>query len=114
MAVSLDSRYADGHYSRNFPDPRKFRTTRDSKGGYLGPTEAVVPVVLRNSRATSTVSNGYVWTVGDRWDTVAERFGIPKTDWWILLDVNPHIEFPLAMRPGMVINIPDTVRRRQT
>lgn len=104
MTISLDSRYANGHYTRSLPNPRKSR---------LGHPADSPPVVLRAGKPRSTgASVGYIWTVGDRWDNIADMFGIPKTDWWMLMDANPQIEFPFAMQPGMVINIPDTVRRR--
>ena len=101
MNIPLASRYADGHYSRSFPNPRATTKNQD-----------VIPVVVRSTTSASPVSKGYVWKYGDRWDLVASLFGIPKSDWWVLLDVNPQIEFPFAMTPGDVINIPDSVRRR--
>ena len=114
MPVSISSRYADGHYTRAFPNPRKYAQQRGSKGGYLGPVDATYPVIVRTTVVQSDIGSSYVWVQGDRWDLVAERLGIPKNDWWILLDANPGIEFPLAMQPGDVINIPDVFRRRNT
>lgn len=112
MGVSLNSRYANGHFSRSFPDPRRFRRDRESRGGFLGPVQEVTPVVIRTTTKPTRVSSVYVWRRGDRWDTVADKFGIPRTDWWVILDANPQIEFPLSVRPGEYINIPDSLRRR--
>lgn len=96
--ITLGSRYADGHYTESVPSPR---------GDGTSP-----PIILRTSRHYSPVSTIYTWTVGDRWDTVASRFGIPRGDWWMVLDANPQIDFPHTLRPGDTINIPDYVRRR--
>ena len=114
MAISLNSRYASGHVTRAFPDPRRYKTQSEARGGYLGPVSSIIPVVVRTTKETTPVSATYVWKQGDRWDLVAERFGLPRTDWWVLLDVNPHLEFPCAMRPGTYVNIPTSVRRRVT
>lgn len=112
MSVSISSRYADGHYTRSFPNPRRYAQQRYSQGGYLGPVDATHPVILRTTIIQSSIGRSYRWVQGDRWDMVAERLGIPKTDWWILLDANPQIEFPMAMRPGDIVNVPDAFRRQ--
>lgn len=114
MPVAISSRYAEGHYTAAFPNPRQYAEQRLAQGGYLGPVSATYPVIIRTTVVQSTVSKAYVWRQGDRWDLVAERLGIPKTDWWVLLDANPQIEFPLALAPGDVVNIPDSFQRRNT
>lgn len=111
MTVGLTSRYADGHYSRNFPDPRRYAETRFSRGGFLGPYKQSVPVIVRTTKSPATVASYYIWSTGDRWDLVAARLGIPKTEWWRILDCNPHIEFPTSVKVGDVIAIPSEVPR---
>ena len=112
MTVNLSSRYASGHYTRQFPNPRRYRKDRDNQGGYLGDTRESIPVLLRTTKSISSVSTVYIWGEGDRWDRVAQQFGIPRSDWWQIMDANPQIEFLLSLRPGDPINIPDSVRRR--
>lgn len=88
MSIPLTSRYAAGHVYLSTESPR-------NKDG------VDVPVVLRRpSQFRPNVDSVYRWVSGDRWDTVAEKLGLPKADWWKLLDANPHIEFPTSMRPG--------------
>lgn len=47
------------------------------------------------------------WSQADRLDILAARmFGDP-TAWWRILDLNPLVQSPSDLRPGMVIRIPD-------
>lgn len=104
MSINLNSRYASGHVERYYPDPRREAELKRSL--YVGPRRPSTPVVLRDSKVMYPVDSVYIWVSGDRWDTVAAKLGIPKTEWWKILDANPQIEFPTAIRPGMFINVP--------
>lgn len=105
MPVDLNSRYADGHFENFYQNPRTINSS------YTGVRRASTPLLLRQPLPKYYVDSVYQWTAGDRWDTVAQRLGIPKTDWWRILDVNPQIEFPTNVRPGDYINVPVVTRR---
>lgn len=103
MSINLSSRYSTGHFTRDYIDPRKFSTLRTQ--GFTGPQTAATPIIKRNFERPRTDSV-YYWVEGDRWDMVAARAGIPKADWWKILDANPEIEFPLSMQPGDPVRLP--------
>ena len=47
------------------------------------------------------------WTSAMRLDILAARtFGKPD-DWWRILDLNPFVQSPTDLRPGMQIRVPD-------
>lgn len=104
MSIDLSSRYAQGHYTSSYPNPRLEQKYKHST---LSPSTVMsIPVVIRGAHPGHLVDTVYVWREGDRWDTVAFLMGIPKTEWWKILDANPHIEFPTSVRPGDVLNVP--------
>jgi len=48
----------------------------------------------------------YVVRDGDRFDTLAARFGGDATKWWIIAEVNDFVGFPLDLVPGTRLRIP--------
>lgn len=103
MSINLSSRYSTGHFSRDYPDPRAAAQLKAR--GYTGTVPSSTPIIQRNFDRPRSDSV-YYWVEGDRWDVVAARAGIPKADWWKILDANPQIEFPLTMQPGDPVRIP--------
>lgn len=96
----LNSRYADG----TVPSP-PIHDLRNMEQEVPGPD-----LVLRTWTSSAT-RNLYYWQDGDRLDTLAEYFGFPRTSWYLILDANPHIEFPTNIKPGTPIWLPyDTTR----
>ena len=84
--IGKTSRYVNGRLdtvdgtvmvSRMFPDPRRARFR------YI------------------------TWTAAMRLDLLASRlFGNPD-EWWRILDLNPFVQSPTDLRPGMQIRVPD-------
>jgi hypothetical protein len=48
----------------------------------------------------------YKWRPGDRIDWVASSLGIPRLQWWKVMDANPDLRSPTMIQPGQVIRIP--------
>lgn len=47
------------------------------------------------------------WTSAMRLDLLAARtFGHPD-EWWRIMDLNPFVQSPTDLRPGMQIRVPD-------
>jgi hypothetical protein len=62
--------------------------------------------VLRTIDATTTEFFIYVWSAGDRPDSVANsQIGDP-TMWWQIMDINPEILNPLNIPTGTPVRIP--------
>ena len=48
-----------------------------------------------------------IWAQGMRLDLLSARlFGDPK-QWWRILDMNPLVQSPTDLRPGMHVKVPD-------
>jgi len=43
---------------------------------------------------------------GDRFDTLAAKYGGDATKWWVIAEVNNFVGFPLDLEPGTKIRIP--------
>lgn len=76
-------------------------TTRvaDSEGTYN-------LTVFRTTPQTSGVFRLYIWQIGDRPDSVAEKFLGDPGLWWAIFDVNPELIYPLSVPPSTVVRIP--------
>lgn len=48
----------------------------------------------------------YRWKAGDRIDMVASGLGLPRLNWFKIMDANPEIPSPSMLQPGAVIRIP--------
>lgn len=48
----------------------------------------------------------YRWKAGDRIDIVASGLGLPRLEWYQIMDANPDIPSPTMIKPGSVIRIP--------
>lgn len=97
----LNSRYATGVVpTPPIPDIRN--TTSEEPGP---------DIVIRSWTSTAVTDSVYFWQDGDRLDRLAEYFGLPRTSWHLILDVNPHIEFPTALTPGTPLTIPASATR---
>jgi len=48
----------------------------------------------------------YLWKDGDRIDTLAAKFFLYPTRWWIIAEFNPKILDWLNIKPGTIIRIP--------
>lgn len=53
---------------------------------------------------TGTVD--HIWSDADRLDLLASRFLGNGEYWWKILDLNPFITDPSAIRPGTVLRMP--------
>lgn len=49
----------------------------------------------------------YLWRDGDRLDDVAQRVLGDSSEWWRILDANPDVLNPLAIRPGTFLVVPE-------
>jgi hypothetical protein len=47
------------------------------------------------------------WSEADRLDILAARYFGDSTQWWRIMDMNPLVQAPADLRPGMVIRVPD-------
>lgn len=48
----------------------------------------------------------HVWIQGDRWDHLAWLYFRDETQWYRILDYNPHVQDPFSIQPGTVIVVP--------
>lgn len=67
--------------------------------------------VRRNWALVKRSGYSYVWREGDRLDQIAQRIGLPRTRWWMIMDVNPDIPNPFCILTGTTINLPETAPR---
>jgi len=44
--------------------------------------------------------------LGDRLDTLADKFGGDARKWWLIADINDIVGFPLDLEPGVQLIIP--------
>ena len=43
---------------------------------------------------------------GDRFDTLAAKYGGDATKWWVIAELNGFVGFPLDIVPGTTLKIP--------
>lgn len=98
----LNSRYATG----TIPSP-PYPNLRVEGSTTPGPD-----IVIRRPYGKSN-NVLYYWQDGDRWDRLAEYFGLPRTSWHLILDANPHLENPIDISPGTRIWLPVEARRQK-
>lgn len=98
----LNSRYASGYVpSPPFPDIRN-----SEQRSVPGPD-----LVIRAWANVDVTNAIYFWQDGDRLDRLAEYFGLPRLSWYMILDANPHVEFPTDIKPGTPLRIPASASR---
>jgi nucleoid-associated protein YgaU len=64
-----------------------------------------------NQSATRTAPGPSSYTTyrvidGDTLENIAARTLGDFTRWWEIADINPHIKFPTAIKPGDVLRLP--------
>lgn len=97
----LNSRYASGVVpSPPIPDIRNLEVSEP------GPD-----IVIRSWTSPTVTNTVYFWQEGDRIDRLAEYFGIPRTQWHLILDANPQVEFPTNLKPGTPLIVPAAATR---
>ena len=70
------------------------------------PTSPETVAVARRFPIGLTGSSYIVWKQGMRLDLLAASlFGNPD-EWWRILDLNPTIQSPTDLRPGMIVMVP--------
>jgi hypothetical protein len=47
------------------------------------------------------------WSVADRLDLLAARYFGDAKQWWRIMDMNPLVQSPTDLRPGMLLKVPD-------
>ena len=92
--IYLSSRYADSEVTYIL-NPR----TRTSTASVLRDIPALTTDV--SYRKT------YLWRDGDRLDDVAQRVLGDASEWWRILDANPDVLNPLAIKPGTFLVVPE-------
>ena len=69
-------------------------------------TSVVTPTVYRFRPAGAVKAyQSYTWREGDRIDVLAARFYADATQWWRILDDNPHVVDPSNITPGTVLRV---------
>lgn len=51
----------------------------------------------------------HIWKQSDRLDRLASRYMGSPLYWWKIMDINPMIQSPNDLRPGMQVRIPHRV-----
>lgn len=72
--------------------------------GIRGPINAVYAAYTVTIPGSFTL---YAVQPGDRWDKIAHRFYGNPTLWWKVADLNPELFDPRAIRPGVIIRVPN-------
>lgn len=79
---------------------------------YKDATLRVVPMasgtvsVIRRFPYSPTGSSYVVWKQGMRLDLLAAQLFGQSDEWWRILDLNPTIQSPTDLRPGMALLVP--------
>jgi hypothetical protein len=89
--IFSNSRYADGNVCQIFDNHSPDYTTFVTRNFY-------VPEVGRYYE--------YVFSDGDRLDKLAALLLQSPRNWYKILDVNPNIRDPFAIKPGTIVRIP--------
>ncbi len=66
-------------------------------------------LLLRNKSLEKSGVINYVLYIakqGDRFDTLAQKYGGDSTKWWVIAEVNEFTDFPLDLEPGTELVIP--------
>lgn len=70
------------------------------------PTPSETVTVIRRFPVNQVGGSFIVWKQGMRLDLLAAQlFGNPD-EWWRILDLNPTIQSPTDLRPGMAVMVP--------
>lgn len=72
--------------------------------GVRGPINAIYASYTVTMPANFTL---YTVQPGDRWDKIASRFFGDPAQWWKIADLNPELFDPRAIRPGIIIRVPN-------
>lgn len=89
MTVSQNSRYF-------LAEQRKITSSR-------GAVTAVFPSPYKAQVLNYTV---VVVPVGQSVESLASRLYNDPTKWWLVANVNPNVKFPLDLRPGTILRLP--------
>lgn len=75
--------------------------------GRLFVADEVVYVERTFPPLASRTYRWHIWSAADRLDVLAARYYGDAKQWWRLLDLNPLIQSPDDIRPGMRLRVPD-------
>lgn len=81
----------------------------DSKVDYFSPTSVGdnVPVIFYDFSEIGQINySDYLWKQGDRIETLAAKYFLFPTRWWIIAEFNPKITDWFNVIPGTLIRIP--------
>jgi hypothetical protein len=48
----------------------------------------------------------YTWTDGDTIAGLAQAYGLGAKYWWEIMEINPEIDDPFNITPGIILRVP--------
>ena len=67
---------------------------------------STVTAIRRFPTASAYTGSYLVWKQGMRWDLLGARLYGDPGQWWRIMDLNPQIQSPTDVRPGMMLMVP--------